>query len=170
LEAQSQNLIATHRLQKTSQGLGMKAVGHDSQFSDRTLKLKHLKQAQPSHHGQSIECMVPEFIIVGESFERFQKETGLDGWVGLPERCLQLLYKIAKPDWVLLVVGMGSVGRLVKRKTRRLAIRYQVGYQFVCEQSSLQCHFCLLFRDSKRLNKVTDNGSLSLDAPYGRRM
>ena len=44
-EAQSQNLIAINRLQEASQGFGVKAVSHDSQFGDRPLKPKHSKQA-----------------------------------------------------------------------------------------------------------------------------
>ena len=44
----------------------------------------------------------------------------------LPERCLQFLYKIAKPDRILLVFGMAPMGRLVKRKARRLANRFQL--------------------------------------------
>ena len=126
-EAQSQNLIATDRLQKASQGLGVKAVGHDGQFGDRPLKPEHSKQARPAQHGQSIQRMVPEGMIVSEGFKRFQKEPGLDGRILLPERCLQLLYKIAKPDRVLLILGTAPMGRLVKRETRRLVNRCQLG-------------------------------------------
>ena len=126
-EAQSQNLIAIDRLQKASQGLGVKAVGHDGQFGDRPLKPEHSKQARPAQHGQSIQRVVPEVMIVGEGFKRFQKQPGLDGRILLPERCLQLLHKIAKPDRVLLIFGMAPMGRLVKRETRRLVNRCQLG-------------------------------------------
>ena len=60
MEAQSQDLIAIDRLQKASQGLGVKAVGHDGQFGERPLKPEHSKQARPAQHGQSIQRMVPE--------------------------------------------------------------------------------------------------------------
>ncbi len=127
LEAQSQNLIVTDRLQKASQGLGVKAVGHDGQFGDRPLKPEHSKQARPAQHGQSLQRMVPESIIVSEGCKRFQKEPGLDGGILLPERYFQLLYKIAKSDRVLLILGPAPMGRLVKRETRRLLDRCQLG-------------------------------------------
>ena len=120
MQAQSQNLITTSRLQKASQGIGVKAVGHDGQFDDRPLELEDSKQGWPAHHRQSIERMVPEGMIVSEGFKWFQKEPGLDGGILLPERYFQLLYKIAKSDRVLLIPGPAPMGRLVKRETRRL--------------------------------------------------
>jgi hypothetical protein len=104
-----------------------------------------MKQARPAQHGQSIECVRPEVMIVGEGFERFQKEPGFEGWILLSERCLQLLDKVAKPDRVLLILGMAPMGRLIKRETWRLVIRYQRGYEFAREQSFVLCHSCLLF-------------------------
>ena len=127
VKTQSQNLIAIGRLQKASQGLGVKAVGHDGQFGNRPLKPEHSKQARPAQHGQSIQRMVPEVMIASERFKRFQKEPGVDGRILLPERCLQLLYQIAKPDRVLLILGTVPMGRLVKRETRRLVNRGQLG-------------------------------------------
>jgi hypothetical protein len=64
--------------------------------------------------------MVPEGMLLSKRFKWFQKEPCLHGWILLPERYLQLLYKIAKPDRVLLILGPAPMGRLVKRETRRL--------------------------------------------------
>ena len=126
-EAQSQNLIATDRLQKASQGLRVKAVGHDGELGDRPLKLEHSKQARPAQDSQSIQRMVPEVMLVSELLKWFQKESALGGRILLQERCLQFLYKIAKPDRVLLILGAVPMGRLVERKTRRLLNRRQLG-------------------------------------------
>ena len=98
----------------------MKTVGHHGQFGDRTLKPEHLKQARPAQHGQSVQCVFPEVTIVGKGCKRFQKEPGLDGGILLPERYIQFLHKITKPDWILLIFGMVPMGRLVKRETWRL--------------------------------------------------
>ena len=62
-----------------------------------------------------------------EGFKRFQEQPDLDGWILLPERCLQHLHEVAKPDRVLLILGMAPVSRLVKRETRRLVNRRQLG-------------------------------------------
>ena len=127
MQTQPKNLIATDRLQKASQGLGVKAVGNDGQFGNRPLKLEHSKQARPAQHGQSIQRVVPEVVIVSEDFKWFQKEPGRGGRIFLPERCLQLLDKIAKPDRIMLIFGMMPMGRLVKREARRLVNRCQLG-------------------------------------------
>gem|GEM_PF-3626614 len=126
LEAQSQNLIVSDRLQKASQGLGVKTVGHDGQFGDWPLKLEHSKQARPTQYGQALPHMVPEFIIVREGCKRFQKPPNLDGRILLPERYLQLLYKIAKSDRILLILGPAPMSRLIKRETRLLLDGYQL--------------------------------------------
>lgn len=71
--------------------------------------------------------MIPEGMIVSESFKRFHNEPDFDGRILLPQRCLQLLDEIAKPDRVLLILGMPPMGRLVQRETGRLMNRCQLG-------------------------------------------
>ena len=118
-EAQSQNLIAADGLQKAPQGLSLKSVGHDGEFGDRPLKPEHSEQVRSAQDSQSIQSVVPEVGIVSELLKGLQREATLDGRILLPQRFLQLLYQVAKPDWVLLILRTAPMGRLVKREAWR---------------------------------------------------
>jgi hypothetical protein len=98
----------------------VEAVGHDGQFGDRPLQTEHVKHAEPAQHGQPIQCVAPEVLTVGECVKQFPKEPGFGSRMLLPERGLQLLHKIAKPDRVLLIIGMAPMGRLIEQGARRL--------------------------------------------------
>jgi hypothetical protein len=123
VEAQSEDLIAIDRLKKTPQRFRVKALGHDGKFGDRPLKPEYSKEARPAQYGQPVQRMIPEIMIVSQRFKWLQKNAGLVDWMLLEERYLQLLYKIAKPDWVLLILGTAPMGRLIKRETWRLVNR-----------------------------------------------
>ena len=67
-----------------------------------------------AEHGQSFQRVVPEVLIVSEGLKGFKKPPDLDGRIILLAVRLQLLYKIAKSNWVLLLLEKTPMGRLVE--------------------------------------------------------
>jgi len=112
--AQSENLIAVGRLQKPPERLGVEAVGRDGHFDDGPLKSEYMKKPRCAEHGQSFQCVIPEFLILGERLKRFQKQPNLRDRIFLAQRPLQLFYKVPKSNRILLIAGMMSMRRLVK--------------------------------------------------------
>src|SRR5688572_15048461 len=74
---QAQDLVAVGRLKNAHEGLGVEAVRHDSQLGDRPLEPVDSENTGRAQHGQSVQCVIPEVVIVGQSTERSQERLDL---------------------------------------------------------------------------------------------
>src|SRR6185312_539017 len=106
LPVEAENLVAIGRLQDAQERLRMEAAGNDRQFGNRPLQPVNLEELGRSEDSQTIECMVPEFTLARESLKACQKRPRVSGGIFLPQRGLQALDEVAKPDRILLAIRM----------------------------------------------------------------
>ena len=97
----------------------MEALCHNNQLGDRPLESVRAEHTRRAEHGQSVTSVLPEVVIVGQRLERREERLDVTRRVRLPQRLLQRLHEVAKPDRVLLVVRMMPMRRLIEREARR---------------------------------------------------
>jgi hypothetical protein len=140
LPAKAEDLVAVGQLKDAHQRFGVEAVGHDNQLGNRPPESVNSEHAGRAQHRQSVMGVIPEVGRVGQSQKRLQERLDLMRRVLLPQRLLQRLNEVAKPNRILLVFRKVPMSRLVERDARRLMgvqepglrSRFQVSPSFLC--------------------------------------
>jgi len=123
--ADAQDMITVARLHDAHERLGVETLGHDGQFPHRALQAIDLEQAGRAKDGQPVLRVVPEFGVFGKVVKRRQQRRDFPFGIFLLQGCLKLPDQVPEPDPVLLPVGIGAVGRLVKRQAGRFTFGKQ---------------------------------------------
>ena len=95
----------------------MEAFSDDRQLSDRSLEPVDLEEVSGCKDRDAVASAIPRVAVLGQVVEGTQNGRTLPAGIFPPQRQFQLFDEVAKPDWILLLVRVRTMGRLMQRKT-----------------------------------------------------